>query len=141
MPEGKITPELRQLVRIRAKEICEYCLASSLYSFHPFSVDHVLPVSKGGKNEPDNLAFSCQYCNSSKYNKTDAVDLLTGNTVPLFNPRMDDWAEHFIWNDGFTLIIGITSVGRATVSCLKMNRENACNLRAALYQFGVHPPF
>lgn len=141
MPEDKISPDVRRLVRARANEVCEYCLASSLYSFHAFTIDHVVPISKGGKNDQDNLVFSCQYCNSSKYNKVASLDLLTGNLVPLFNPRRDNWSEHFIWNDGFSSIIGITPIGRATVICLKMNRESAQNLRTVLYQFGVHPPY
>ncbi|MFN0176633.1 MAG: HNH endonuclease [Saprospiraceae bacterium] len=141
MPDAKITPELRNLVRARAQEVCEYCLALSLYSSHPFAIDHILPTSKGGENELANLAFTCQHCNNTKYNKTEALDPMTGNMFRLFNPRLDIWAEHFMWNEGFTLILGVTTIGRATVFCLKMNRESARNLRAALYQFGVHPPY
>ncbi|MFN0037094.1 MAG: HNH endonuclease [Saprospiraceae bacterium] len=141
MPDSKPSLALRNLVRARAQEVCEYCLASSLYSSHPFAIDHIWPTSEGGKNDSENLAFVCQHCNNSKYNKTEALDPMTGSMTRLFNPRLDDWAEHFMWNDGFTVILGITSMGRATVSCLKMNRESARNLRAALHQFGVHPPY
>jgi len=99
-----------------------------------------LPLSKSGKNTLDNLALSCQGCNNHKYNKVDAVDSVSGNTVPLFNPRKQDWLEHFAWNEDFSLIIGITAAGRATVEALKLNRKNLVNLRKVLYEVGEHPP-
>jgi 5-methylcytosine-specific restriction endonuclease McrA len=33
------------------------------------TVDHVIPITRGGSNWPDNLAVACQSCNSSKNNK------------------------------------------------------------------------
>lgn len=30
------------------------------------TIDHVVPHSKGGSDEPDNLVLSCSYCNSNK---------------------------------------------------------------------------
>jgi len=34
------------------------------------TVDHKIPVSKGGTNDPSNLVISCSFCNSAKSNKT-----------------------------------------------------------------------
>lgn len=140
MPDIKTPSELRKAVHDRARALCEYCLASSLYSSHPFPTDHIVSVSKDGETALENLALSCQHCNSSKHNKTEALDPMTGIMVRFFNPRADVWAEHFLWSEGFTVIVGITPIGRATVVCLKMNRREARNLREALHQFGVHPP-
>lgn len=39
------------------------------------TVDHIIPISKGGKNEYDNLVPCCKSCNSSKKDK-DLVDFL-----------------------------------------------------------------
>lgn len=33
------------------------------------SIDHIVPLSKGGNNLPGNLQTLCRYCNSKKYNK------------------------------------------------------------------------
>lgn len=41
--------------------------------------------------------------------------------VSLFNPRRDDWNEHFEWNHDGTLIIGKTAIGRATIKALQLN--------------------
>jgi hypothetical protein len=36
---------------------------------------------------------------------------------------------------------GLTSIGRATIEALQLNRQNLVNLRRMLYAMGEHPPF
>lgn len=131
---------LKQKVKTRARELCEYCLANSQFSWHPFPIDHILPESKGGKTAFENLANTCQNCNGGKYNKINAYDPISKILIPLFNPRTDKWSAHFQWNDEFSHIIGLTPKGRATITALKMNRPNVVNQRKALLFYGVHPP-
>lgn len=141
MPNSPISNNIKRQVAKRASNLCEYCLANSEYAFHTFPVDHILPVSLGGTNDLENLANSCQFCNYSKYNKTECLDPLTNEMVRLFNPRKDLWTDHFMWDETKTNIIGITPIGRATARCLKVNRSEAVNLRKVLAEFGVHPPY
>jgi len=42
---------------------CFYCGELSFPKFH---VDHMLPLSKGGSNDPKNLCIACQTCNVRK---------------------------------------------------------------------------
>ena len=60
--------------------------------------------------------------------------------MPLFNPRLAQWSEHFTWRAGYTEIIGLTESGRATVDALQLNRPAVVNLRRVLVLAGVHPP-
>lgn len=60
--------------------------------------------------------------------------------VELFNPRQQQWQEHFCWSEDYTRIIGVTSTGRATVDALHMNRPGLVNMREVLYMVGKHPP-
>ena len=60
--------------------------------------------------------------------------------VPLFHPRQQRWQDHFAWNEDFTLVIGITPVGRATVDTLHLNRVRLVNLRRILVASATHPP-
>ncbi len=86
------------------------------------------------------LAYACQGCNGSKYVKTEAPDPITKIVVPLFNPRVQNWNDHFSWGKIFTIVVGITPTGRATVFALKLNRKKLVMLREALVFFGTHPP-
>jgi 5-methylcytosine-specific restriction endonuclease McrA len=86
---------LKKAVKERAKFCCEYCLAQNLFSADVFSIEHILPVSKGGLTTLINLAFSCQCCNNHKFTAIQSIDLLTGAMAQLYNPRTDIWAEHF----------------------------------------------
>lgn len=45
-------------------EKCAYC-AKALTPF-AFTVDHVVPLSRGGTNDPSNLVLACGSCNSRK---------------------------------------------------------------------------
>jgi len=58
----------------------------------------------------------------------------------LFHPREQSWDEHFAWNEDFTLILGLTPTGRATIEALHLNRSGLVNLRRVLYAIGEHPP-
>ena len=130
----------RKEVEKRAKNLCEYCLCRQDHSPQPFSVEHIFPKSKNGSDELANLAIACQACNNFKYTKTEAVDPLSRQKVPLYNPRKDNWTEHFTWNNDFTEIVGVSPTGRATIKTLKLNRESVQNLRRSLYLVGKHPP-
>lgn len=46
------------------------------------------------QRRPGNLALACRACNVRKSHAVAAVDPFSGERVPLFNPRHDDWAEH-----------------------------------------------
>lgn len=60
--------------------------------------------------------------------------------APLFHPRVDRWSHHFAWNENYTLILGLTPTGRATVEKLQLNRSGLINLRRVLVRAGAHPP-
>ena len=140
MPEPKLTARQRQAVFRRAGGRCEYCRSPDDYSPGPFSVEHILPRAEGGSGELDNLAWSCSGCNGHKYSKTSAIDPGSRQSVPLFHPRRQLWPDHFQWSEDYTLVIGITPAGRATVEALHLNRARLVNLRRILAAGGLHPP-
>ncbi|MGK7928654.1 MAG: HNH endonuclease [Spirulina sp.] len=135
-----ITEEIKDRVRQRAKELCEYCHASEQWQYVRFTVDHVIPLSRSGSNRLDNLALACFHCNRKKYNNITGIDIQSGREVALFNPRLDIWSEHFIWSSDRLRIIGLTPTGRATVVELDFNRSRILNIRAADLEIGRHPP-
>ncbi len=140
MRDARLTVEVRQRVTVRAHGCCEYCGSQARYATQAFSVEHILARARGGTTTLENLALACQGCNNHKYDKTKAPDPISGQYVPLYHPRRDRWDEHFAWSDDFTLILGLTPTGRATVVALLLNREGVVNLRRLLYARGEHPP-
>jgi hypothetical protein len=140
MSERRVPAELRRFVADRAKRFCEYCRMQERYSSDPFAIDHINPRSRGGLTTGENLAFCCQGCNQHKSKRSEAPDPITDVPVPLFHPREQQWQEHFSWNGDFTLMVGLTPVGRATIAALHLNRTGLVNLRRALYAIGEHPP-
>ncbi|KJH70432.1 HNH endonuclease [Aliterella atlantica] len=135
-----ISEATQNQVRQRAKFLCEYCHASEQWQYVAFTIDHVIPLTKGGTNSIDNLALACFHCNRQKSAKLIAFDEQSRSEVPLFNPRTDSWSEHFIWSTNTLLIIGLTPTGRATVAALAFNRARMMNIRAADREIERHPP-
>jgi hypothetical protein len=135
-----LTPVQRIKVENRAHGYCEYCRSPAKYGVQTFECEHIIPSSQGGETTLDNLAFACGGCNRCKAARTVAIDPDSGRITPLFNPRQQDWHSHFAWNPDFTLVIGLTATGRATVEALRLNRPGVVNLRRILLTVGEHPP-
>ena len=134
----------KALVYDRAGDKCEYCLLASVL-LHP---DHIVPWSAwegdpSAYNDPDNLASACYQCNSIKQDHRDGVDPASGESTPLFNPRSDLWADHFMWTEDFLEIVPLTARGRATVARLKLNRQWYKDKRLLLRRawLGGHDPW
>lgn len=119
---------------------CGYCRTSSAITGETNTIDHIIPLARGGSSEEDNLWVACRRCNRDKATQIDAIDPETGQRVPLFNPRTQFWKEHFVWSEDGTLVLGLTPSGRATVIALQMNHPNIVNARRLWVSVGWHPP-
>src|SRR5437660_1945545 len=59
-------------VRLRAREVCEYCRIPQWSQEATFHIDHIHPVADGGQTTEDNLALSCITCSLKKGARTHA---------------------------------------------------------------------
>lgn len=126
---------LRSLVRKRAGDLCEYCrLPQAASRFARFHVEHVIARQHGGPTESENLSLACSFCNFHKGPNIASLDPETGQLVPLFHPRQQNWKEHFTWRG--TAIVGQTAIGRATVQLLAMNDWQRMEVRDNLQILG-----
>lgn len=137
---SKISKHLRAKVEEHAKRRCEYCQTTMAISTQRFEVEHIKPLSSGGKTELNNLALSCRGCNSYKHTQTHALDKISGNYVQLYNPRRDVWEEHFTWGKVPFLLEGLTAKGRASIEALHLNRSQLVSVRKILQHVHLHPP-
>ena len=139
MPRRKFTPAQRLQIARRAGFLCEYCHTPEDFSPDTFDIEHITPLFQDGSDDDSNLALACGGCNTNKYVFNTGTDPSTGLPSPLFHPREDKWQDHFSWSEDFTLLIGLTPKGRATIELLQMNRERLLNLGKALLSYGAHP--
>jgi hypothetical protein len=104
-------------------------------------IEHLWPRAKGGTDDESNLWLSCPICNGHKSDKTAAVDPVTGEVRPLFNPRTQSWFDHFRWASDGIHIEGMTAIGRATVAALHLSDDtDALAVRGWWVLAGWHPP-
>ena len=64
IPYTKVVLSRRNIMR-RDKFSCQYCAKKS-----ELTIDHVLPKSRGGRDQWENLVTACEKCNVKKGNKT-----------------------------------------------------------------------
>ncbi|MBI3914325.1 MAG: HNH endonuclease [Chloroflexi bacterium] len=140
MATPRIPAKLRREIRVIAKVRCEYCQSAELLMGVTFEVDHIVPLSAGGKTEMSNVCLACPSCNRYKGARQTAFDSRTRREVTLFHPRQQQWTEHFAWSDEGTHLNGITPIGRATVEALQMNRGAMIQLRHYWVTTRKHPP-
>lgn len=129
--------EQRQIVYDRAHGCCEYCKTCEVNTGQTMQIDHIDPA---GGDMSQNLALACWNCNNHKRQATHAVDPESGETVRLFHPRQDRWTAHFIWIEDGVRVMGQSSIGRATIARLKMNRPAILVARRRWVDAGYHPP-
>lgn len=131
---------VRERIAERAGFRCEYGLCPQSHSPGAFAIEHIAPSAGGGPDAESNLALSCSGCNGFKATATTGIDPVTKEAAPLYHPRQDSWADHFLWSEDALRVEGRTPTGRASVARLRLNREGVVNLRELLKLKGLHPP-
>lgn len=65
---GILTPNDINAIRSNQNDLCYYCHDPLRLNG---TIDHKVPVSRGGSSNPSNIVLACKKCNSTKYTKTD----------------------------------------------------------------------
>ncbi len=138
MNSRRLPIRLSRLVWQRADSYCEYCQLHQVFDLLPHHVDHVVARKHEGPDTEDNLALACVNCSLAKGSNIAGLDSRTGQVTPLFHPRTQRWGDHFRWHG--PQIVGRTSIVRATVAVLNMNRPDRVALREMIIAEGTFPP-
>jgi 5-methylcytosine-specific restriction endonuclease McrA len=80
----------RQNIFLRDEHTCQYCLQK--FSEKRLTIDHVMPLSKGGRHDWSNVVTACSTCNNRKGDKTlerAGLRLLRRPEKPRFLPNRD----------------------------------------------------
>lgn len=134
---SKISKSIRLEVAIRAKHRCEYCRLHEEDMFLSFELDHIIAQKHGGTDKIENLAYACAHCNQHKGSDLVTVLETFDDYVPLFNPRIHIWEEHFFVSEGE--VLHKSRIGQATVKLLRFNEPDLMVLRKLLQELGRYP--
>lgn len=99
----------------------------------PYHVEHVIPSSRLGGDDLDNLAWACPCCNLTKSARLTLIDPVTATPAGVFNPRAMPWGDHFEW-------AGHRIVNRAIVNALDLNSVSRVGIRQMEQREGYFPP-
>ena len=83
--ELRKTPYFQELLR---KGICHYC--GGHFKKEELTLDHIVPVARGGRSTRGNLVVCCKSCNNSKSCLTPAEQLLNLLGDPEPEPVIDE---------------------------------------------------
>ena len=131
-----ISERMRRFIAKRAGFRCEYCKLPQSATLHKHEPDHILPHQHGGETKEDNLALACMRCNRYKGPNVASYDALTSRLVPLFNPRIQNWEDHFQLENA--IIHALTPEGRVTAKMLHFNDEDRVVERRRLIEAGLY---
>jgi len=94
----------RMNVYVRDDFTCAYC--ATKLPMKKLTYDHVMPRSRGGRTEWDNIVTACYACNAKKANKTpDEAGMwpkkppYRQSTLPLIPPLIDPETAPVEWRD------------------------------------------
>lgn len=132
-----IQVNLREQIRQRARDCCEYCQMPQACTQLPHEVDHVRAVKHNGPTSLENLCWSCALCNGFKGSDIASYVPETDELTRLFNPRIDDWNSHFAWNNG--MLVPKSPMAAATISLLRINSDRRVSHRRLLIKCGLFP--
>jgi HNH endonuclease len=132
-----IAEGLKELVIKRAHNCCEYCLLANGDYIFAHQIDHIIALRHRGSTQASNLCLSCFSCNNAKGTDLSSVDWETEQIIPLYNPRRDQWGDHFSLDH--VTIQALSPVGRVTVFLLDMNSPQRILEREKFWLVGRYP--
>jgi hypothetical protein len=97
-------------------------------------MEHIISEKHGGTTCLENLALACPYCNRAKVAALGSIDPETRQLTPFFNPKTQNWDEHF--NLAAATIALLTAEGRVTVTIFQFNHPDRLQERERLLKIG-----
>jgi hypothetical protein len=107
-------------------------------SLFTFEMEHIIAEKHDGITNAENLALSCPYCNRFKGTDLGSIDPETQQLTPFFNPRLQQWSDHFRLEGG--TIIPLTPEGPVTAKILQFNLPERILEREQLMAIREYPP-
>jgi hypothetical protein len=133
-----LSDKIRLQVWLRASNCCEYCYLHRDSAFFTHEIDHIISLKHNGQDILVNLALACYYCN--RYKGTDIGSIYMGEFIRFFNPRIDNWHEHFEMDLPTATIQPLSPIGEVTATILGFNQVDRIIERQILIASNQYPP-
>jgi len=119
--------ENKEALRKSTAGKCMYC-ESKIEHISYAHVEHIKPKKKFPELEFvwDNLGFSCQVCNTNKWEKYD-------ETTPFINPYSEKPENYIVFMDFYVYSIGSSERSEYTINELQLNRAGLVERRKERY--------
>jgi hypothetical protein len=130
-----VSENLRVEVELRADGICEYCRIRIEDTYFGGEIDHIISLKHRGQTQLGNLALACQPRNRNKGSDIGSISETSKEIVRFFNPRTDNWHEHFRVNSNAE-IEPLTEIGEVTAFILGFNEPERISERRGLIELG-----
>jgi hypothetical protein len=127
----------RRFIISRAGNRCEYCRVLDYLVGFEYHIEHIIAEQHGGTNVLSNLAYACSYCNWKKGPNISTILSLGGELIPLFNPRTQNWFDHFEVRRGE--ILPLSTIGEGTIKLLDFNQLSRIDARFEMMLAGCYP--
>jgi hypothetical protein len=95
-----------------------------------------LSLRHASADDRQNLVYACMVCNRYKDSNIASVGL-SGELVPLFNPRQDQWRDHYRLNGPVVEPLGL--IGDLTTQVLRLNAAERLVRRSLVQQLRQYP--
>lgn len=90
----------------RDDHTCQYCC--EIFAEKELTLDHVVPVSRGGKKTWENIVTACMKCNQKKANKTPKearMKLLSQPKIPRWQPEIAHEKMRFTFPESWSIYL------------------------------------
>ncbi len=132
-----ISNATKKIVIERADHRCEYCRVPVYLSSFNYHIEHIIGLQHGGRNSLENLAYCCSTCNWKKGLNIATILEVDSDLIPLFNPRRQNWFEHFSVQRGE--LFAVSDISKATIKLLELNLPHKIEERFEMALAGFYP--
>lgn len=91
----QFTDQQKEAISAKSNYRCAYC-GKKVYIGYGGTIDHFVPLKKGGTNDSVNLVLMCFDCNQSKGSKVIPPDIGAKYLDEPFRSKLDDYFENFL---------------------------------------------
>lgn len=90
-----LSDEIRQKIQYKSDDRCVWC-GKKVFLGYEGTVDHFIPLKKGGTNDEVNLVLMCHDCNQKKGSRIFPTNVAASYLKDKYRTKLNDYFEEFV---------------------------------------------